>query len=297
MGRLRILWALLLLLALTPVTVEAGIQGGLVLMFDDGYNNWVTTIAPELAAVKGVATAYVSLNSIRSEKLTFADLRTLQDRYGWEIGTHTNHHFRPQEFVQRKGLSAWISQELDSPIRELKSHGLEVRNLSFPFDSTTPEICAAVAQRLESFRRPEPLALASGRRADGSIPGTEISLGNYVPLALLKKWIDLAHNQDNLLFLYGHQVLPEADFATGVVESVSQHTLTAVQAVPSLKEPDLYLLPDTSRRFLGVPIRVVAVSGRQIQAGRGDLNKSALSPRKTRPSPAFPRAAELLGPA
>ena len=37
-----------------------------------------------------------------------------------------------------------------------------------------PEIQTAVAKRLESFRRPAPLALGGGVLEDRSIPGTEI---------------------------------------------------------------------------------------------------------------------------
>lgn len=270
----KFIWGIVMLLVLSPGIGEAKVQGGLVLMFDDGYSGWVTTIAPELARVDGVATAYVTLNSIRSEKLTYQDLRTLQDRYGWEIGTHTNHHFNPREFVKRKGLAAWTSQELDPAIRELQRQGLKVRNLSFPFDATSPEIQAQVAKRLESFRRPAPLALGSGVREDHSIPGTEISLANYVPLALIKKWIDLAHNQDSLLFLYGHQVLPDADFVTGTVETAKLHTLTSTASIKPLAGADLYLVPDMARRFLGVPMRVVSIEGKQIQVGRGDLSRS-----------------------
>ena len=159
----RFIWGIVMLLVLSPGLAEAKVQGGIVLMFDDGYSGWVSTIAPELARVGGVATAYVTLNSIRAEKLTYQDLRTLQDRYGWEIGTHTNHHFNPLEFVKRKGLAAWTSQELDAAIRELRRQGLEVRNLSFPFDATSPEIQTAVVRRLESFRRPAPLALGQRR--------------------------------------------------------------------------------------------------------------------------------------
>jgi peptidoglycan/xylan/chitin deacetylase (PgdA/CDA1 family) len=269
----RILLGIVMLLVLSPGLSEAKVQGGIVLMFDDGYSGWVTTIAPELARIGGVATAYVTLNSIRAEKLTYEDLRALQDCYGWEIGTHTNHHFNPLEFVKRKGLSAWISQELDPAIRDLRRQGLEVRNLSFPFDATSPEIQTAVVKRLESFRRPAPLALGSGVRADRSIPGTEISLANYVPMELIKKWIDLAHNQDSLLFLYGHQVLPDADFVTGTVEAAKLHTLTATATIKPMAEADLYLVPDTARRFLGVPMRVVSIEGKQVQVGRGDLER------------------------
>ena len=59
-----------MLLVLSPGLSDAKVQGGFVLMFDDGYSGGVTTIAPEVARVGGVATAYVTLNSIRAEKLT-----------------------------------------------------------------------------------------------------------------------------------------------------------------------------------------------------------------------------------
>jgi peptidoglycan/xylan/chitin deacetylase (PgdA/CDA1 family) len=280
-----LIFGIVLLLVLSPGLSEARVQGGIVLMFDDGYSGWVTTVAPELARVGGVATAYVTLNSIRAEKLTYEDLRTLQNRYGWEIGTHTNHHFNPLEFVKRQGLSAWISQELDPAIRELRRQGLVVRNLSFPFDATSPEIQTAVAKRLESFRRPAPLALGRGVLEDQSIPGTEISLANYVPMALIRKWIDLAHNQGSVLFLYGHQVLPDAEFVKGTVEAATRHTLTATVTIKPVAEPDLYLVPDTAQRFLGVPMRVVSIEGKQIQVGRGDLA------RLTRPGATF-----MIGP-
>jgi hypothetical protein len=281
----RLILGIIIILVLSAVSAQAKVQGGIVLMFDDGYAGWVTTIAPELAQVGGIATAYVTLNSIRAAKLTYEDLRTLQDCYGWEIGTHTNHHFNPREFVKRKGLAAWTSQELDAALRELRRQGLEVRNLSFPFDATTPEIQAVVASRLESYRRPAPLALGGSLRGDHSIPGTEISLANYVPMELIKKWIDLAHNQDSVLFLYGHQVLPDAEFVTGTVADAKLHTLTATAPVKPLAGADLYLVPDTGQRFLGVPMRVVSVEGKQIQVGRGDLS------RLTKPGATF-----MIGP-
>ena len=104
-------------------------------------------------------------------------------------------------------------------------------------------------------------------------------------MELIKKWIDLAHNQGSLLFLYGHQVLPDADFVTGTVEAAKLHTLTATASIKPMAEADLYLVPDTARRFLGVPMRVVSIEGKQIQVGRGDLS------RLTKPGATF-----MIGP-
>ena len=87
------------------------------------------------------------------------------------------------------------------------------------------------------------------------------------------------------LFLFGHQVLPDSEFFTGRVESISEHTLVARGNLRSFSEPDLYLVPDTSRRNSGLPIRVLGIEGNKIQVGRGDLT------RLTEPGATF-----MLGP-
>jgi hypothetical protein len=274
-----------LLLWLTPSLGQAEVRGGLVLTFDDGYPSWITTIAPELARVGGVATGFVGMARIRAENLTFEDLRTLQNRYGWEIGTHTYHHYNAKEFVERKGMSAWVSKELEAAAKELRSQGLNIRSMVFPHNAFTPQLSKEVMRRFESFRNPELFFIASGAREDGSIPGREMDISQFVPLELIFKWIDLAHNQGQLLFLYGHKVLPDNEFFTGTVESVSQHTLISRESLRSVSKTDLYLVPDISRRFMGVPIPVVSVEGNRIQVGRGDLS------RLTKPGATF-----MIGP-
>ena len=87
-------------------------------------------------------------------------------------------------------------------------------------------------------------------------------------MELIRKWIDLAHDQGSVLFLYGHQVLPDAEFVNGTVEAATLHTLTATVTIKPVAEPDLYLVPDTAQRFLGVPMRVVSIEGKQIQVAR-----------------------------
>jgi len=64
----------------TNATREKGVM---ILAFDDGSPSWVNTVAPELAAVGGVATGYVNNHRIRRGELSFEDLAVLQDRYKW----------------------------------------------------------------------------------------------------------------------------------------------------------------------------------------------------------------------
>jgi peptidoglycan/xylan/chitin deacetylase (PgdA/CDA1 family) len=280
-----ILLGIVMLLLLSPGLCEAKVQGGIVLAFDDGYPDWMTTIAPELARVGGVATGFPTVNSIRSEKITYEDLRKLQNHYGWEIGTHTYHHYNSAEFVKRKGLSPWVRNELESASKELRSHGLNIRSMVFPFNVFTPALSREAMKRFETFRDPELFFIASDVREYGPIPGRGIDIAQFVPLELIFKWIDLAHDRGDLLFLYGHQVLPDSEFQTGTVKAVSQHTLIARDNLRPSAAPDLYLAPDISRQFSANPIGVVQVEGNKIQAGRGDLA------RLTKPGATF-----MIGP-
>jgi hypothetical protein len=270
---ITIILALFLLLALYPVPGAARVQGGLVLAFDDGYRSWITTIAPELARVKGVASGFVNIVRIRPDNLTFEDLRTLQDHYGWEIGTHLFHHYNALEFLKRQSMSAWVRNELDASASVLRSQGIKVRSMVFPHNVFSPELCREVRKRFETFRDPKLFFVSAEVREDGSIPGRIIDITQFVPLELIFKWIDLAQERGVLLFLYGHQVLPDAEFQTGEVAAVSQRTLTATENLRASSSADLFLVPDTSRRFSGSPIRVVRVEGNKIQAGRGDLTR------------------------
>jgi peptidoglycan/xylan/chitin deacetylase (PgdA/CDA1 family) len=259
---------LLLLLALPGRAEER--RGGLVLQFDDGWSSWGTTIAPELARVGGKASGFVNNQHIRSGRITLEDLRTLQDTYGWEIGTHTYHHHRAPYYVRQWGLTNWLAGEVEAAIGELSDAGLRVRSLVFPYNALTPSLCAAVRSRVGSYRRAEPFALAAGASADGGVPGTAFDLTAYVPLALLQSWIDQARQRDKVLFLFGHRVLPESEFAVGRVSSVTGNRLTASAPLSAPPGEDLVLVPDTRRRTLGPePLRVMKVEGDTVTVNDG----------------------------
>jgi peptidoglycan/xylan/chitin deacetylase (PgdA/CDA1 family) len=233
-------------------------QGGIVLAFDDGYPSWISVIAPELKRVGGVATGFVNNQRIRFGDLSFDDLLTLQNKYGWEIGTHTYHHFNAPTFVKQKCLSVWVKDELEASVAELRSHGLKIQSMVFPYNAFTKELGTEVMKRFKSFRRDEVDPLNAGINEDGSVPGTEIDTAFYVPLAQMFKWIDFARQEDKLLFLYGHKVLPDEDFFTGTVASVSMLTLVSKEKIKPFAEKDLCLVPDTRRRLYR-PIKIDSI--------------------------------------
>lgn len=250
---------------------EAGASGGgLVLQFDDGWSSWATLVAPELQRVGGRATGFVNNHNI-GERLTWDDLLALQDTYGWEVGTHTYHHHNAPQYVAERGLEPWIENELDASLVELRERGIDARNLVFPFNAFSPEIARAVAPKVGAYRRADSLAMSEGVH-EGAVPGTSIDLTTYVPVSLLKRWVDRAARKGEYLFLYGHQVLPDEAFTTGRVVSVQGDTLVADAPILASEREDLVLVPDTGRRQLRTDaIRHFEIDGRTLKAPGIDL--------------------------
>lgn len=90
--------------------------------------------------------------------------------------------------------------------------------------------------------------MADGVRADGSLPGTPIDTAQYAPVDLVKKWIDLANRRDEVLFLYGHRVLPDEAFAAGRVVAVAGNVVTLDRPVELAVGEDNVLVPDARHR-------------------------------------------------
>lgn len=267
----------LLAFAATAVSADSppNKRGGLVLQFDDGWTEWRTELAPELAKWNGKATVFVNNKYVASGRITIQDLLTLQNQFGWAIGTHTaNHHHAPR-FARQYGVQRWLADELEPSLAQFKEASLVVRSLVFPFNESTPELEAAALQHVECFRRRDRLAIADGIRADHSFPATSIDSTQFTPLPLLKQWIDLAHRRGDLLFLYGHRVLPDSAFVTGRIVSIEAQAVVVDTDVVLQPDEEYALVTDTERRAPGFqPLRVVEAQGRSLMLEDGAVTES-----------------------
>lgn len=246
--------------------------GGMVLAFDDGFSSWLGLIAPELARVGGVATGFVNNKRIHDGRLSFKDLETLQGKYGWEIGTHTYNHFNAVEYVQHNTMSEWIKKEFEASIDELQSHGMKIHSMSFPFDSFTPELTAEIIKRVESFRYEDPYPIAKGKKQDGSVVSTNIDIAHYIPLELMFDWIDYAKSQNQFVFLFGHDVLPDAEFIEGIVTFVDKYSLGYKDKIEISTYKKLCLVPDKNKRlFRNIPITIASIENNTIHIPQNNL--------------------------
>lgn len=245
--RILILVILMIAGAVVADSTEA-LRGGLVLQFDDGWHSWLTEVAPLVKEHGGVATGFVNDKYIDGGRITMDELLRLQEEYGWEIGSHTAHHYHAPRYVQNKSVEDWLASELDPSLKRLRDGGLEVNAMVFPFNASIPEVAQAALTRVGSYRRIDSLALSKGLRGDGSLPGTSIDTSQYVPMKLIKKWIDMAHKRDLILFLYGHRILPDSAFTEGVVTAVSPSTVTLDRPVQLDMEEGNVLIPNMATR-------------------------------------------------
>ncbi|KAF0182954.1 MAG: hypothetical protein FD164_908 [Nitrospirae bacterium] len=236
---------------------------------DDGYPNWMTA-AHILKKHGGVATGYVNNFRIDRGDISAEMLSALQDVYGWEIGTHTYGHANPEAFVLLYGGERWIQDELLSSIRGLAALGLKAHSLVFPYNKSTAELRRTVLLHVSSFRSGGERPIGTGIRPDGSFPGKAIDVAGYVPISQVFSWIDRAHREGSVLFLYGHQVLPDAAFHTGSVQSVTSGELTAGEPVKPFHDPYSCLVPDMERP-LQYGIAIQKVEGNRILISNANL--------------------------
>jgi hypothetical protein len=265
--------AFIIIHLLTSVCFAEKKLGGIVIAYDDGYPSWIKIIAPELARVGGVATGFVNNQRIHIGDLSFENLRMLQNKYNWEIGDHTYHHFNAPIFVQQKGLAAWIKDELQASVVELQSQGLKIQSFVFPHDAFTKELSIEIMKRFKSFRDAEKndiFPVTDTINENGSVPAAEIDIRFYVPITQMLKWIDFAKQHNKLLFLFGHRVLPDKEFFTGTVTYLSTQTLVSKEKINAIGEKDVCLVPDTRKRTYH-PVRVETISGNSINTSQGDL--------------------------
>jgi len=247
-------------------------KGSIALAFDDGYPSWTTVIAPEIKKVGGTATGFVNNQRVRTGILTFDDLRDLQNKYGWEIGTHTYHHFHAPEYVKQKGMAAWAKDELGAALDGLAAEGLKARSLAFPFNDSDPAVEREALKKVASFRRQKDFPIPSAPAKDGSYPAASFELASYVPMELMFQWIDFAHRQDRTIFLFGHKVLPDDEFLTGTVAAISDRTITAEKTTGAVKKDvELCLVPNTHKRVYGTPLKVTSVENGVVTISRTDM--------------------------
>ncbi len=188
-------------------------QATISFCFDDGYKSVYETAVRKLSAHRFPASAYVIADIIgEAPYLTLAQLQTLRDQHGWEIGGHAytvaNHNLSsgldsiattPELEAEFDGLKAWLDE-----------HGFRRATFAYPKGSAKSDKGRPFAKRDYGAGR----ATATGPetvppRDDYTLRGWSID-GTTTTVAAIKAAIDKAIAQGTWLILTFHDIVAGA---------------------------------------------------------------------------------------
>ncbi|HYH74520.1 MAG TPA: polysaccharide deacetylase family protein [Candidatus Saccharimonadales bacterium] len=130
--------------------------------FDDGLASSITQAAPALQKYGYSGTNYITTSCIGmttvpnncaadggQSYMTWDQVATLKNTYGWEIGSHTATH--PQ--LATDGLTrAQVASELSTSKQALIDHGYDAANMAAPYGDYNGMVLSEVAKQHTSFR-------------------------------------------------------------------------------------------------------------------------------------------------
>lgn len=231
--------------------------------FDDGLQSSYTHVAPLLQKYGLTGTNYVVTDCVGkttipnnchanndAKYMTWAQIKALQNTYGWEIGSHTATH----PYLATKDASdgqpnvltpAQVNTELATSKSALTSRGIDAKAFSSPYGDYNPAVLAQVAQYYESHR-------GFADNANNGWPYNEYLLYNMpvqvgVTVAQVKARIDQAIANNQWLILTMHDVKPspskdpdDYEYGTTQLDKIAAYVQTkqAARVIKSVNVSD-----------------------------------------------------------
>lgn len=124
--------------------------GRVSLTFDDGLKSTYTLAAPIMAEYGFVGTAYVytqAQNKKWAENMSWTEVKDLQDKFGWEIGSHAFTHTDLTTIT----LAA-AKNEISRSRTDLINHGLKVESFASPYGAYNTALVDYVSKYFSSHR-------------------------------------------------------------------------------------------------------------------------------------------------
>jgi len=190
--------------------------------FDDGFESTYTNALPVLSQRGMQATVYVTTDFIgQPGYMTWDQVISLQNDYGWEIGSHSVTHTE----LEASTLEI-IYYELVESLNILLSYALRVANFASPFGAYDNNVLAVAAKYYDSHR--------------GFWDTEDLNTGPYNRLVLMDKsvessttladvyqYIDQARLENKWLVLTLHDVQETLDPSYGYITTISDLDYTA----------------------------------------------------------------------
>jgi hypothetical protein len=125
-------------------------EAGLALSFDDTSVEAWFALRPMLQRYGAQVTFFVS----RYYNLGDGEHQLLKQlaSEGHAVEAHSVLHLRAPEYVEQRGLNAYVHDEVDPSIAILRNDGFTVEAFAYPFGARTGELDRAIARRISVIR-------------------------------------------------------------------------------------------------------------------------------------------------
>lgn len=176
------------------------------LTFDDGLDNTYDQAAPILARHGLAGTVYVTTDFVGEPgRMTWEELRDLQDRFAWEIGSHSITHPALETLSDEA-----IEREVAESKRRLEAHGLRVDTFASPFGSYNHQALAEIARNYSGHRAFRE-RFSFNRWPYDPLRLRVQSVETSTPVEAVIEWIDAAVEQGEWLVLVFHELVAKPD--------------------------------------------------------------------------------------
>jgi peptidoglycan/xylan/chitin deacetylase (PgdA/CDA1 family) len=182
------------------------------LTFDDGFLSTFTNALPVLSQRGIPATAFITTSWIDSgttgdnfPAMNWDQVTTLQNQYGWEIGSHTVTH--PQ--LNTLPIDQ-VDQELTQSKEVLQSHGINATSFASPYGEVNDEV---VAESLKTYavHRGFTDRLDTKDNSYNNSNTVVQSVEESTSLTDVQSWVDQAMQMGQWLVLVFHNVAENYD--------------------------------------------------------------------------------------
>jgi peptidoglycan/xylan/chitin deacetylase (PgdA/CDA1 family) len=123
---------------------------GLALSFDDTSIDAWYAMRPMLQGYGARVTFFVS-RYFTTSAAERDELKALASD-GNAVEPHTVHHLRAPQYVEQVGINAYLRDEVDPSIAQLRQDGFEVDAFAYPYGARTDELDRAIAKRVPVLR-------------------------------------------------------------------------------------------------------------------------------------------------
>lgn len=247
--------------AVTNTTPEAKIS----FTFDDGGKSTITKAAPALAQSGYTGTTYITTSCVGMTTvpnkcaadtgipyMTWAQIKSLRDTYGWEIGSHSVSHPLMTEITAAK-----LEQEVANSKSALKAQGIDATSFATPFGDYNDKVIAAIAKYYSNHRPFHDTGYNAWPYNNYLLRVQQVQVG--VSVDTVKGYIDQAKADNTWLVLVFHDIAdapstnPEDyQFSTADLATVAAYAKT--QGIKGTNVSKGLVAADTTDNLVANPV-------------------------------------------